>query len=187
MTNELGGGVVFVRDGAVIASAPGRPGAAGRHCRRGQLRRHRRRRGNRGWIYDGSSRRLVALSPVGAGLTHAVMLSGDLVAFADTDGGAVFVEHIDPQITQLARIEAPDNPYGLAHNVGRTRLYVTLTASNLIDPSEPAKPRMLSDVPTVQQPNSVAVEPRSGAVLITRRSPGGGLPQILTEDVLPTG
>jgi len=115
------------------------------------------------------------------------MLSGDLVAFADTDGGAVFVEHIDPQITQLARIEAPDNPYGLAHNVGRTRLYVTLTASNLIDPSEPAKPRMLSDVPTVQQPNSVAVEPRSGAVLITRRSPGGGLPQILTEDVLPTG
>jgi hypothetical protein len=147
-------------------------------------------RGNGGWIYDGSTRRLVAHSPVGAGLTHAVMLSGDLVAFADSDGGAVFVEHIDPQITQLARIEAPDNPYGLAYNVGRTRLYVTLTASNLmrvIDLSEPAKPRILSDVPTVQQPNSVAVEPRSGAVLITCRSPGGGLLQILTQDVLPTG
>jgi hypothetical protein len=108
--------------------------------------------------------------PGRAGLTHAVMWSGDLVAFADTDGGAVLVEHIDPQITQRARIEAPDNPYGLAYDVRRTRLCVTLSASNLmrvIDLSEPAKPRILSDVPTVQQPNSVAVEPRSGAVVIT--------------------
>jgi hypothetical protein len=140
------------------------------------------------WIYDGSTRRLVAHSPVGAGLTHAVILSGDLVAFADTDGGAVLVEHIDPQITQLARIEAHGNPDGLAYDVGRTRLCVTLTASNLmrvIDPSEPAKPRILSDVPTVQQSNSVAVEPHSGAVLITSRSPGGGLPQLLTQDVCP--
>jgi len=68
-------------------------------------------------------------------------------------------------------------------------LYVTLTASNVlrdIDVSDPTKPRTLGGVPTVQQPNSAAVDPRSGAVLVTGSDPGGASSlQIITPDLLP--
>jgi len=118
-----------------------------------------------------------------------VATSGDMAAFADTDGGAVFVEHIDPQLAQIAKIDAPGKPYGLAYDAAHRRLYVTLTASNLmrlIDISDATKPRILGDVPTVQQPNSIAVDPRSGNVLVTGSDPGGGSSlEIVTADLLP--
>ncbi len=48
-----------------------------------------------------------------------------------------------------------------------------------------AAPRILGLVPTVQQPNSVAVDTRSGAVLVTGSVPHGVL-QIVTPDLLPS-
>jgi ribosomal protein L3 len=48
--------------------------------------------------------------------------------------------------------------------------------------------RILGDVPTVQQPNSVAVDPRSGTVLVTGSAPGdAGSLQIVTPALLPGG
>jgi hypothetical protein len=58
----------------------------------------------------------------------------------------------------------------------------------MIDISDAAKPRVLGDLPTVQQPNSVAVDPRSGAVLVTGSDPDGGSGlQVVTPDLLPPG
>jgi DNA-binding beta-propeller fold protein YncE len=189
VTNELGGGVVFVRNGAVAASLPAGPVQPGGVAAVGNYAAVADVRGNGVWVYDGRGRQLVAQGPVGVKLTHVVGLSSDLAAFADTDAGAVFVERIDPQITQVGRIDAPDKPYGLAYDSQRRRLYVTLTAANLmrvIDLSDAAQPRILGDVPTVQQPNSVAVEPRSGAVLITGSAPDGdGRLQIIASSLLP--
>lgn len=191
VTNELGGGVVFVRDGSVIGSAragpvqPGGIAAVGRYAAVADVRR------NGVWVYDPSTQQLASHGPVGVKLTHAVGLSGDLGAFADTDGGAVFVERIDPQITQVARIDAPGSPYGLAYDTHRGRLYVTLTASNLlrvIDLSDATKPRIVGDIATMRQPNSVAVNPRSNDVLITGLGPAGrGSLQIVSLALLPTG
>ena len=48
VTNELGGGVVFVRAGTVVAVTSRRPGAAGRRRGGGRLRRGGRRAGKRG-------------------------------------------------------------------------------------------------------------------------------------------
>ena len=191
VTNELGGGVVFVRGGAVVASLPPGPVQPGGVAAVGDYASVADVQGNGVWVYDASTRRLVAHGPVGVKLTHAVAMSGDLAAFADTDGGAVFVERIDPQLTQVAKIDAPGKPYGLAYDAARRRLYVTLTASNLmrlIDISDATKPRIVGDVPTVPPPNSVAVNPRSGNVLVTGSDPDGrsGL-QILTPDLLPPG
>ncbi len=124
---------------------------------------------------------------LGTKLTHAVGLSDDLAAFADTDGGAVLIERVGPDITDVASIEAPGKPYGLAYDAERRRLYVTLTATNqlqVVDLADPAAPRIIGVVPTVQQPNSVAVDPRSGAVLVTGSNPDGTL-QIVTPDLLP--
>lgn len=105
-------------------------------------------------------------------------------------GGAVIVERIDPQLGQVVRIETPGKPYGLAYDAHR-RLYVTLTALNLlrlIDLSDATQPRILGDLPTVQQPNSVALDLVSDNVLVTGSAPGGasGL-QIITPDLLPVG
>jgi hypothetical protein len=179
ITNELGGGVVFVRGGAVVSSLPAGPVQPGGVAAVDNYAAVADVQGNGVWVYDGTTRQQTAHGPVGVKLTHAVALSGDLAAFADTDGGAVFVERIDPQLVQVAKIDAPGKPY------------VTLTASNLmrlIDISDATKPRILGDVPTVQQPNSVAVDPRSGNVLVTGSDPNGGSGlQIVTPDLLPLG
>jgi DNA-binding beta-propeller fold protein YncE len=187
VTNERGGGVVFVRDGAVASSLPAGPPQPGGAAVVGKYAAVADVQGNGVWVYDGSTRREVAHKRVGTKLTHAVGLSDDLVAFADTDGGAVLIERIGPEITDVARIEAPGKPYGLAYDTQRRRLYVTLTATNqmqVVDLSDIAAPRITGVVPTVQQPNSVAVDPRSGTVLVTGSSPGGML-QIVTPDLLP--
>ena len=130
VTNEHGGGVVFVRAARVVASLPAGPVQPGGVAAVGDYAAVADVQGNGIWVYGGSTRRQVAHGPVGVKLTHAVAMSGDLAAFADTDGGAVFVERIDPQLTQVARIDAPGKPYGLAYDAARRRLYVTLTASN---------------------------------------------------------
>jgi YD repeat-containing protein len=191
ITNELGGGVVFVRAGAVVASLPAGPVQPGGVAAVGDYAAVADVQGNGVWVYGGSTRGQIAQAPVGMKLTHAVAMSGDLAAFADTDGGAVFVEHIGPQLVQIAKIDAPGKPYGLAYDPARRRLYVTLTASNVmrvIDTSDAAEPRVLGDVPTVQQPNSVGIDPRSGNVLVTGSDPDGGSGlQIVTPDLLPPG
>jgi DNA-binding beta-propeller fold protein YncE len=188
ITNELGGGVVFVRGGAVVASLPAGPVQPGGVAAVGDCAAVADVQGNGVWVYDGSTHRQMAHGPVGTKLTHAVAVSGDLAAFADTDGGAVFVERVDAQLAQVAKIDAPGKPYGLACDAVRRRLYVTLTESNLlrlIDISDATKPRVLGDVPTVQQPNSTAVDPRSGNVLVTGSDPDGGSGlQIVTPDPL---
>lgn len=109
VTNELGGGVVFVRAGTVVASLPAGPVQPGGVAALGDYAAVADVQGNGVWVYDGSTFRQMAQGPVGVKLTHAVAVSRDLAAFADTDGGAVFVERIDPQLAQ-----------------------VTLTASNLM-------------------------------------------------------
>jgi YD repeat-containing protein len=191
VTNEIGGGVVFVRDGVVLGSLPAGPFQPGGVAAVGQYAAVADVQGNGVWVYDGSTRQQVAQAPVGVKLTHAVGLTGDLAAFADTDGGAVLVERIDPQITPVAKIDAPGHPYGLAYDAQRKRLFVTLTASNVlrvVDLSDPSTPRILGDVATVQQPNSVAVDPRSGGVVITGSDPDGSSSlQIVAADLLPGG
>jgi DNA-binding beta-propeller fold protein YncE len=190
VTNEQGGGVVFVRDGTVMGSLPAGPPQPGGVAAVGGFAAVADVQGNGVWVYDGSRRQLVAQSPVGVKLTHAIGLSDDLAAFADTDGGAVIIEHIEPRVSQVARIDAPGKPYGLAYDRVRHRLYATMTASNellVIDVSDPAKPRTLGRLPTVQQPNSVAVDPRSGAVLITASAAGRASSlQLVSPDLLPT-
>jgi DNA-binding beta-propeller fold protein YncE len=189
VTNEGGGGVLFVRDGRVAASLPAGPPQPGGVAAVGNYAAVADVQGNGVWVYDGSTREQVAQAPVGTKLTHAIPLSGQLAAFADTDGGAVYIERIDPHVNQLARIDAPGKPYGLAYDAVRQRLYITLTEPNtvrVVDVANPSASRTLADLPTVRQPNSVAVEPNSGTLLVTGSDPDGGSSvQIIGPDLLP--
>lgn len=188
VTNERGGGVVFVRDGRVVGSLPAGPPQPGGVAVVGRYAAVADVQGNGVWVYDGSTRTEAARAQIGVKLTHAIGMADGLAAFADTDGDAVLIERIDPQVTDVARIESPGKPYGLAYDAQRRLLFVSLTATNqlqVIDVADANAPRLLGVVPTVQQPNSVAVDPRSGAVLVTGSSPRGSL-QIITPDLLPT-
>lgn len=175
VTNEMGGGVVFVRDGAVTASLPAGPVQPGGLAAVGEYAAVADVQGNGVWIYSGPDQELVAQAPLGTKLTHATALGRDLAAFADTDGGAVFIERVDPQVSEVSRIEAPGSPYGLAYDPQRKLLLITLTESNIlrvVDVADPAAPRPIVDLPTVRQANSVAVDTRSGDVLVTGSNPG---------------
>lgn len=187
VTNEMGGGVVFVRDGAVSASLPPGPVQPGGIAAVGDYAAVADVQGNGVWVYSGPDEELVTQAPVGTKLTHALTVGDDLVAFADTDGGSVFIERIGPQITEIARIDAPGNPYGLAYDRQRSLLFVTLTQTNTVrvfDMTDPAAPQQVADVPTVRQPNSIAVEPVSGSVLITGSNDGeDSVLQIVPADV----
>ncbi len=55
---------------------------------------------------------------------------GDLVGLVDVRGGAVLRYELSPQTRQIARIELPGTPYGVAYDPVRDRLWVTLTARN---------------------------------------------------------
>ncbi|WP_256986156.1 MULTISPECIES: hypothetical protein [unclassified Rhodococcus (in: high G+C Gram-positive bacteria)] len=190
-TNEMGGGVIFLRDGSVVSELPPGPVQPGGVAALGPFAAVADVQGNGVWVYEGATQREVAQAPIGVKLTHAVTVNQTVAAFADTDGGAVLLAAVDAagDIRQIASIDAPGNPYGLAVDPERRLLFVTLTASNVlrvVDVSDPAAPRTLGDVPTVTQANSVAVDPRTGDVLVTGSDPGASSSiQIITRAELP--
>ena len=193
-TNEMGGGVIFLRDGSVVSELPAGPVQPGGVAALGPYAAVADVQGNGVWVYDGATRQQVAQAPIGVKLTHAVTVNEMTVGFADTDGGTVLLASVDSaggntQVRQIASIDAPGNPYGLAVDRDRRLLFVTLTASNVlrvVDVSNPAAPRTLGDVPTVTQANSVAVDPRTGDVLVTGSAPGASSSiQIITRAELP--
>ncbi len=188
VTNEHGGGVVFVEKGKVVSSLPAGPPQPGGLAVVGRYAAVADVQGNGVWVYDASTRTQVAHRAVGALLTHAITLAAagaldgtgeqrGVVAFADTSSGAVELELITPQVQDTGRVAAPGRPYGLAYDAARKLLYVTLTATNrlrVVDVGDPTRPRVLTDLPTVRQPNSVAVDTRSGTVVVT-----GGVDNVL--------
>lgn len=199
VTNEHGGGVVFVRGGEVVASLPAGPPQPGGLAVVGDYAAVADVQGGGVWVYDARTMTQVAQKPVGALLTHAITLaepgrvdgtdaSRAVVALADTSGGAVELERITPQVEDVGRIDAPGSPYGLAYDAARAVLYVTLTDTNLlrvVDLADPANPRVLGDLPTVRQPNSVTVDERSGTVVVAG-SHDGNL-QLIPRSLLPGG
>ncbi len=134
-------------------------------------------------VYDARTLRPLGSAPAGVGPSH-IVAAGDTAYVADTQGDRVLVFHIGAHPHLLSTARAPGTPYGLAIDTRRQRLWVTLTATNelaefsLTGP----RPRRVATFATVRQPNSVAVEPRSGDVFVAGRAegdlqriePGGG-------------
>lgn len=122
-------------------------------------------RGNRLELYDAATAHRIGALAVGQGPTHVVELARGMLAVADTRGNAVYAVAVRPTARVVGRLDLRGAPYGLAADPGRSRLWVTLTAVNqLVELSTGL--RELARFPTVQQPNSVAVDGRSGSVLI---------------------
>lgn len=126
-------------------------------------------------FYDARTLRSPGKLDAGEGPTHVVAGPDGRFYVADTRGGAVLVYDAKPEPEMISRLDlGRGSPYGISVDPERNHLWVTLTAENRVvqyDVSEP-EPRELARYPTVRQPNSVAVDPKSGRVFVAGTTNG---------------
>ena len=92
----------------------------------------------------------------------------------DTEGDALTVFGLDPEPRMLGRLPLPGSPYGISYDDARDRLWVTLTATNEVVGIDfaAAQPRVAIRLPTIRQPNTVAVNSATGRIFVA--SPARG-------------
>ena len=130
-------------------------------------------------VYDAETGELLGSAPAGAGPTGVAAGEGGLAYVVDTAGDGLLVFETTGTVRIRRRYPLPGAPYGIASDLRRSRLWVTLTARNeLVELATSARPRRLASYPTVRQPNAVTVDPQSGAVYVT----GDGELQLLEPD-----
>jgi DNA-binding beta-propeller fold protein YncE len=125
-------------------------------------------------FYDAAALRPLTELAAGEGPTHVVADKHGRFVVVDTRGGAVLLYAPPPRAAQVQRLALPGQPYGVAYDPVRDRLWVTVTATNEvvgIDLSG-SEPRETTRLPTVQQPNTVAVDAKTGRLFITGTTPG---------------
>lgn len=122
-------------------------------------------------VFDAQGHRL-GREPAGVGPTHGVYRDGVLWV-TDTQGDALLVFRLEPELRLDRRLRLRTGPYGIALDPVARRLWVTLTGSNrLAELPAHGRPHVLASYPTVRQPNDVAVDSRTGRVFVGGRADG---------------
>jgi sugar lactone lactonase YvrE len=125
-------------------------------------------RGRRIEAYDPEGKSL-GTAPCGVGPTHVRAGVAGIFYVVDTQGNGVLVfEAGAGGVRQVGKVTTGAAPYGLAVDGSRRRLYVTLTGTNelrsyRIDGVKLVAGRTWA---TVRQPNDVAVDPKTGRVVV---------------------
>jgi DNA-binding beta-propeller fold protein YncE len=103
----------------------------------------------------------------GQGATNAVTDRFGRVLVTDTRGGALLAFSLDPLLLRQ-NYPVPGAPYGIAYDPKRDLVWVTLTETNEVVGYEVAgeQPKEKYRFPTVSQPNTVAVDPSTGRVVV---------------------
>jgi DNA-binding beta-propeller fold protein YncE len=179
VSDEGAAAVSVIQDGQVVATltGPQQPGgvAAGDgrvgvvDVRAGLL-----------YVYDPTTLGPVDQVPAGAGPTHVVADGHGGLVVADTRGGALLRYRLRPDVRLLERLALSGRPYGLAADPGRRAVWVTLTDTNRLVGLRVTRDglRPFANLPTVRQPNSVALDVTSGRVDVAGSA--DGMLQILT-------
>ncbi|GAA3033441.1 YncE family protein [Actinokineospora globicatena] len=110
----------------------------------------------------------------GQGSTNGVVDRWGRVLVTDTRGGALLAFSLDPLLMRQ-RYPVAGSPYGIAYDAKRDLAWVTLTETNelvgyQVGGEEPVERHRY---PTVSQPNSVAVDPETGRVVVASANGGG--------------
>jgi DNA-binding beta-propeller fold protein YncE len=169
VADELGHAVSVVEDGRRIETlpAPRQPGGVAATANRSYVGvvgvRERALE-----VFDTRSLESRGKVSVGIGPTHVVG-GGARFFVVDTGGGALLEVRLHP-LRVHRRTHLGGAPYGIALDTTRRRYWVTLTERNEV--AELTDHRVLRRFPTVRQPNSVAVDPRSGRVFVASRTDG---------------
>jgi DNA-binding beta-propeller fold protein YncE len=103
----------------------------------------------------------------GQGATNAVTDRFGRVLVTDTRGGALLAFSVNPLIMRQ-NYPVPGAPYAIAYDRERDIAWVTLTRTNEVVGYDVAgeQPKEKYRFPTVSQPNTVAVDPSSGRVMV---------------------
>jgi DNA-binding beta-propeller fold protein YncE len=119
-------------------------------------------------VYDTDALTIVGSTPAGAGPTHLVAdRHGRLIA-ADTRGGAVLVFTPRPMPTLIGSVPQAGEPYGIAYDAVRDRLWVASSGTNEVigyDMSQ-STPREVSRISTVQNAYTLGVDSTTGRLFI---------------------
>jgi DNA-binding beta-propeller fold protein YncE len=123
--------------------------------------------------YDVPPGVLVDVVDAGEGPTHLVADGRGRFLVADTRGDALLTFTADP-LEQVGELPLDGTPYGLAYDGAAQLLWVTLTATNEVVGLSTAGDQLIevARLPTVRQPNTVAVDPVSGRVYVGSRATG---------------
>ncbi|MGF1471498.1 MAG: YncE family protein [Rubrobacteraceae bacterium] len=127
-------------------------------------------------VFDSESLESLGRIDAGEGPTHVVVGPDGRFYVADTRGDAILVYEAEPELERVARIPLEGGaPYGLAVDLERGHLWVTLTGDNTVVQYDISgdEPEELDRYPTARQPNTVAVDPASGRVFIGCRTANG--------------
>jgi DNA-binding beta-propeller fold protein YncE len=118
--------------------------------------------------FDVASGRRTAITSAGKGPTHGVMLAGQRLAVADTRGNALLIYSLMP-LKMISHLALAGKPYGIAIDNSTGIVWVTLTALNEVVGVQTGagKPKIIARYATVEQPNTVAVDPGSHRLWIT--------------------
>jgi DNA-binding beta-propeller fold protein YncE len=124
-------------------------------------------------LFDARTLHQIGDAPAGVGPTHAVCALAGTCYVVDTRGDALLVYATRPHLEPTRRLYLPGGPYGVAIDNRRHRLWVTLPALNeLVELPAHGRPHVLRRFHTVRQPDTVAVDERSGRVFVTGRVDG---------------
>lgn len=124
-------------------------------------------------VYDSETLEVVGQVDIGIGATH-VVADDERFYVADTEGDAILVIEVDPEPQIVDRANVPGKPYGIAIDNRNDRLWVTQTALNQVVELEltDRAPKELRSFPTIQQANTVAVDPVRNLVYLAGRANG---------------
>ena len=118
-------------------------------------------------IYDARTRERLAVAPAGAGPTHVVAGERGLAYVVDTAGDGLLVFETHGGLRIRRRYALPGAPYAAASDLRHGRLWVALSARNqIVELATSARPHRLRVHPSVRQPDTVAVEPATGRVVV---------------------
>ncbi len=168
VANEFGRSVGVVRDGEMVRELGGLVQPGGLAATRGRVAVVDVR-ANELHVFDAASLRRVAVLPAGDGPSHVRAIGDGRVVVADTRGNAVRTYDVTGKPRQLSTMQLSGRPYGLATDMRRGVAYVTLSTSNQVVQFDIRPDGSLvrrTTLPTVQQPNSVAVDASTGTVYV---------------------
>lgn len=123
-------------------------------------------------LFDARTYRRLGKVNAGVGPTHVVSDGRETLYVTDTAGDALLVFRTEPELRLVRRLAMRTSPYGIAIDTRRNRLFVTLTGTNRLIKLWTNGPYRVADLPTVRQPDTVAVDERTGRAFVTGRAEG---------------
>ncbi|MDQ3729089.1 MAG: YncE family protein [Actinomycetota bacterium] len=134
-------------------------------------------------VFDPDSLAELGTIDAGEGPTH-IVAAGRRAFVADTEGDSILEFRLAPKPRLVGETALEGTPYGIAIDPARERLWVTLTARNEVVELAFGEAGLdeVARYPTVEQPNTIGIDPRTGAAIVA-----GATEEAILQRIEPSG